>query len=71
VVPEVARIKSASGLPVVVGFGIRSPETAQEIAAVADGAVVGSAIVKQIEEQRPVAEILSFVAGLAGGAHRA
>ncbi|MEM1363105.1 MAG: tryptophan synthase subunit alpha [Pseudomonadota bacterium] len=71
VAPEVARIKSATELPVVVGFGIRSPETAQSIAEIADGAVVGSAIVKLVEQGRPVPEILQFVAGLAEGTHRA
>ena len=69
--PEVARIKAATDLPVIVGFGIRSPETAEAIASVADGCVVGSAIVKMVEEKRPLAEILSFVKGLAQGAHRA
>ncbi|TCO73919.1 tryptophan synthase subunit alpha [Rhodovulum euryhalinum] len=69
--PEVARIKAQTALPVIVGFGIRTPETAQAIAGVADGAVVGSAIVKLVEDRRPVPEILSYVAGLAAGAHRA
>ena len=69
--PEVARIKAAGDLPVIVGFGIRSPETAKAIASVADGAVVGTAIVKLVEEKRPVAEILAFVKGLADGAHSA
>ena len=69
--PEVARIKSATELPVIVGFGIRSPESAKAIASVADGAVVGSAIVKMVEEEKPVAEILAFVKGLADGAHSA
>lgn len=71
VAPEVARIKAKTDLPVIVGFGIRSPETARDIASVADGAVVGSAIVKLVEEKRPVPEILSFVKGLAEGAHSA
>ncbi|MEF3048658.1 tryptophan synthase subunit alpha [Pseudotabrizicola sp. L79] len=71
VAPEVARIKASTDLPVIVGFGIRSPETAQSIAGVADGCVVGSAIVKMIEEKHPVADILAFVRGLADGAHRA
>ncbi|MFD1796253.1 tryptophan synthase subunit alpha [Paracoccus aurantiacus] len=70
VAPDVARIREAAGLPVVVGFGISTPEAAQAIASVADGAVVGSAIVKQIGEGRPVAEVLDFVASLAEGAHR-
>ncbi|MCV2863635.1 tryptophan synthase subunit alpha [Defluviimonas sp. WL0075] len=69
--PEVARIKAATDLPLIVGFGIRSPETARAIASVADGAVVGSAIVKMVEEKRTVPEILSFVESLAAGAHSA
>ena len=69
--PEVARIKRQTDLPLIVGFGIRTPETAEAIARVADGAVVGSAIVKMVEEKRPVPEILNFVKGLADGAHRA
>ena len=71
VAPEVARIKSATDLPVIVGFGVRTPEAAQEIAGVADGTVVGSAIVDLIGKGKPVAEVLDFVAGLADGAHRA
>lgn len=70
VAPEVARIRAAAGLPVVVGFGISTPEAAEAIASVADGCVVGSAIVKQIGEGRPVPEILAFVRDLAAGAHR-
>ena len=69
--PEVARIKAQTDLPVIVGFGIRSPETAQTIASVADGCVVGSAIVGEMARGRPVAEVLEFVRGLAEGAHRA
>jgi tryptophan synthase alpha chain len=69
VAPEVARIKSQTDLPIIVGFGIRSPETAKAIASVADGAVVGSAIVKMVEEKRSVSDILAFVKGLADGAH--
>ncbi|MEZ5724754.1 MAG: tryptophan synthase subunit alpha [Paracoccaceae bacterium] len=68
--PDVARIRKAAGLPVVVGFGISSPDAAEAIAGVADGAVVGSAIVKQIGAGKPVAEVLDFVRSLADGAHR-
>ena len=70
VAPEVARISAAAGLPVVVGFGISTPDAAEAIASVADGCVVGSAIVKRIAEGRPVAEVLDFVRTLAEGAHR-
>lgn len=41
----VARLKSSTDLPVAVGFGVRTPEQAEAIARVADGVVVGSAIV--------------------------
>lgn len=67
--PEVARIKRSTDLPVIVGFGINSPEAARAIASVADGCVVGSAIVKEISLGKSVAEVLAFVAALALGAH--
>jgi len=41
----VNRIRKASGLPVVVGFGVKTPAQAREVAASADAVVVGSAIV--------------------------
>jgi tryptophan synthase alpha chain len=41
----VARLKAATDVPVAVGFGVRTPEQAAAIARVADGVVVGSAIV--------------------------
>ncbi|HEY4547663.1 MAG TPA: tryptophan synthase subunit alpha [Pedomonas sp.] len=44
----VERIRTASGLPVAVGFGIRTPEQAAAMARQADGVVVGSAIVSLI-----------------------
>ena len=69
--PEVTRIKASTDLPIIVGFGIRTPDTARAIASVADGAVVGSAIVKMVEEKKSVADILAFVKGLADGAHSA
>lgn len=71
VAPEVSRIKAATDLPVIVGFGINTPEAARAIAGVADGCVVGSAIVKLIGEGKPAAEVLTTVAALAAGAHSA
>jgi len=50
VAPHVARVRQASGLPVAVGFGIRTPERAAQIARVADAVVVGSALVDEIAE---------------------
>ena len=67
--PEVARIKAATDLPVIVGFGINTPEKSRAIASVADGAVVGSAIVSKIAGGDSVDQVLAFVKGLADGAH--
>jgi tryptophan synthase alpha chain len=44
----VAKLKAATKLPVAVGFGVRTPEQATAIGAIADGVVVGSAIVELI-----------------------
>lgn len=46
----VNRIRKASGLPVVVGFGIKTPEQARTVAKDSDAAVVGSAIVDAIAQ---------------------
>ena len=69
--PEVARIKASTDLPVVVGFGIKTPEAAERIASVSDGAVVGSAIVERIGRGDSAADVLAFVKTLSDGAHRA
>ncbi len=69
--PEVARIKSQTDLPVIVGFGIKTPQAAQDIAAIADGAVVGSAIVERVGAGDSVSDILAFVKSLADGTHAA
>lgn len=67
---QVARIKQSTDLPVCIGFGITTPDAAAEMAAVADGAVVGSAIVAKIGAGESTEEILAFVKTLADGAHR-
>ena len=69
--PEVARIKAATELPVIVGFGINTPEKSRNIASISDGAVVGSAIVSLIGAGKPVPEVLKFVKSLSDGAHSA
>jgi tryptophan synthase alpha chain len=46
----VQRVRAASDLPVALGFGISRPEHVREVGAWADAAVVGSALVKVIEE---------------------
>jgi len=75
----VARIRRVSELPCAVGFGIKTPEQAAEIARIADAAVVGSAIVGCIEQAVAqgksradmVDGALSFCRALAAAVHRA
>lgn len=47
---ELSRVRQASLLPVMAGFGISTPEQAREVGLLADGIVVGSAIVKLFEQ---------------------
>jgi tryptophan synthase alpha chain len=73
------RIRSATNLPCVVGFGIKTPEQAGDIAGIADGAVVGSSIVARIEKSVSegvrrtglVADVLDFCTALANSVHAA
>jgi tryptophan synthase alpha chain len=46
----VARIKKATDLPVAIGFGVKTPQQAKDLAKHGDGVVVGSAIVNRIAE---------------------
>jgi len=61
----------ATDLPVCVGFGVRTPENAAAIADVADGVVVGSAIVDRMGDGQSPSDVLEFVRALAEGAHGA
>ena len=60
---EVRALEAAASVPVVVGFGIRSPEQAAAVGRVADGVVVGSALIEAIEEGG-VAAAEAFVGSL-------
>ena len=76
VAPAVARVRSATGLPVAVGFGVKTAERAAEIARVADAVVVGSALVDRIEaavteNRAPVADVLSLARDLSHAVHTA
>jgi tryptophan synthase alpha chain len=66
-----ARLREELGLPVVVGFGVDSAAKARIAAAHADGVVVGTAIVRRIEDARTPAErhaaVTSLVAELRAG----
>ncbi|MGB0343485.1 MAG: tryptophan synthase subunit alpha [Parvibaculales bacterium] len=79
VAANVARIKGQTDLPVCVGFGIRTPEQAQDIAGQADGVVVGSALVDALAEnldekgnasQDAISHVLALAAQLAAGVHK-
>ena len=72
----VARLKRHTGLPVAVGFGIKTPQQAADVAEVADAAVVGSAIVQTIADNLDadgnaspglVETVLAFTRTLADG----
>lgn len=69
----VARLKAATDLPVAVGFGVRTPHQAAQIARVADGVVVGSALVDIIAEHGDAAapHLESFTRTLADAIHGA
>ena len=71
---ETKRLRAAITLPVAVGFGISTAAQATQVAAVADGVIVGSAIVKIIEDHpRPeaaAAKIEEFARGLAQAIHQ-
>jgi tryptophan synthase alpha chain len=63
----VAAIRTDSKVPICVGFGISTPDQAAAVAAAADGVIVGSAIVKEVEKHignDPVAAVRRFVAPL-------
>lgn len=47
----IARLRDVCALPICVGFGISTPEQAREVGALADGVVVGSALVQAVESQ--------------------
>jgi tryptophan synthase alpha chain len=72
---HVARLKRSTSLPIAVGFGVRTPEQARDIAKGADAVVVGSAIVSTIAQTldkqglatgKTVPETLNLVRSLAG-----
>ena len=65
-VDNVGWLREQTELPICIGFGISSPETAARLAPVADGLIVGSAVVRRVAEQADSAEaaVGSFVSEL-------
>ena len=67
VAAAVSQVSTATNLPVCVGFGVRTPEHAAEIARSADGVVVGSAICDRVGGGQSNADVLAYVRSLADG----
>jgi tryptophan synthase alpha chain len=70
----VSRLKKHSALPVAVGFGIKDADAAATVARIADAVVVGSAIVKKIEEAHKatlVSDVCAYVQTLSSAVHHA
>jgi tryptophan synthase alpha chain len=67
----IARLRRHTDLPVSVGFGIRTPEQAAAIARLADGVVVGSALIDKIAQAKSAdqaaSDVLSLCSALAEG----
>jgi tryptophan synthase alpha chain len=65
----VARLRRCTDLPICVGFGVSTPEHARQVAGVADGVIVGSAIVSVIEQggAAAVPALAEFVRALRAG----
>ena len=71
--PNVQQLRSLTDTPVAVGFGVSTPEQARQVAQMADGVIVGSAIVKRIaacieQDENPVQRVGQMVGQLAAGA---
>jgi tryptophan synthase alpha chain len=65
----VTRLRRHTALPICVGFGVSTPEHARQVASVADGVIVGSAIVMIVERAGEDAgpALFEFVKALRGG----
>jgi tryptophan synthase alpha chain len=63
------RVRGATPLPVAVGFGIAEPRHARQVATVADGVIVGSALLTVVEQaaEHGADAVRAFVAGLRAG----
>jgi tryptophan synthase alpha chain len=60
---EVNKIRKITRLPVAVGFGISKTQQAREIARFADGVVIGSAVVRLIDENKNNPDLVKIVSG--------
>ncbi|MGA8350498.1 MAG: tryptophan synthase subunit alpha, partial [Isosphaeraceae bacterium] len=67
-VDNVAWLRTQTDLPICIGFGIGSPEQVKELAPVADGLIVGSALVRRLAEavNRPRVEVIKEIGQFVG-----
>jgi tryptophan synthase alpha chain len=56
------RVRRHTDLPLVVGFGISKPEHVAQVSAIADGAIVGSALIARLEQLGPAERVTGTVA---------
>lgn len=79
-VEGIDKIRALSSLPICIGFGVNTPEQAKEMASISDGVIVGSSIIKKMEDclngegqttPDTIKETLAFVAELAKAVHAA
>jgi tryptophan synthase alpha chain len=57
----VSKIRKITKLPLAVGFGISNPKQANEIARFADGVVIGSAVVRLINENKNNSDLVKII----------
>jgi len=62
---EVGKIRKTTNLPIAVGFGISKPQQARDIACFADGVVIGSAVVRLIDENKNNRDLIKIVSDYA------
>ena len=72
IAPMIAELRKHTDKPISVGFGVSTPEQAEQVAEIADGVIVGSAIVNVIEdnmdnEAQLLAAVKQFASDLAAG----
>jgi tryptophan synthase alpha chain len=67
-VDTVGWLRTQTDLPICIGFGISGPDQVRHLAPVADGLIVGSAIVRRLAEaiNRPRADVVREIAGFVG-----
>jgi len=62
----VGRVKESASIPVAVGFGISTPAQAAEVGKIADGVIIGSAVIKAASGENPVEGVRSFIKSVKG-----